>query len=858
MAEVTGSFGSEQIQLNNAATEATLKQLVTAVGILAAKSGGGKSQQDIENELKKFHKQLVSGEKQLKKLNAEEKKATKASQDQTKAAEQQLTTSEKWQKGTGMALKGVDKFSSALQGSVTKITSMVNSISNMGTSFASAGSVFGELPLVGGLLGPVFSAIGAAGDKVYNSFQQVGSVGANFGGSMTAMINAASAAGMTIDQFSALIAKNGDNLRYLGAGTSEGAKRLSQLGKSMRKDFLPLQNQLADLGYNTEDINNGFARYAGMMAKSGGLQGMSNKQLIAQTGQYLKNLDAVSKLTGKSKEALQAEEDARRRDAQYRVAERMIRKEDRATLDMFMGSMEDAEKQAFKEMLATGSMAGEASQKLMQASPEVARALLETAQNARNTGKFSQEQAKATDKALNQAAKATVESGRLTVLGAHMSDQFGDQVTAAYDRAGRTTTLDEQIAKQKEEALKKEQERAKGKGDALDPGKFLKMQQDMAVTANEFTKALATQMPQLQSAFAKLQEFVLGPLLTAFKLLMTHLETITKVVAGLAAGMIIFKGIMKGVELVKDIKSLFKGERGSSSGNPLHVTMDDGPGFDLPGKKKKGGRTKRKPSPRTRNKKGFTNAKPKFNPKSLIKPGIGAVVGLGAQYAGEKLAESGHEKAGAGVSVAGSALEYGSMGAMLGTVVPGVGNVVGGAIGAAIGTGVGLYQNWDTLTKQEPPNPKLIENWAWMAYSGKLKDPKGIPEQYRAGVEALLKKPPAHWKAARDKLVPAPIAAPTTATATTSTTKLDAVKKELEAKTVQDQKAVAAKPKTAAELAAEAQKLTAAKPMTPTQDLGGNDMSGLNMKLAEMIKLQRELLTTTQKQLSVHRNATLA
>jgi hypothetical protein len=322
--------------------------------------------------------------------------------------------------------------------------------------------------------------------------------------------------------------------------------------------------------------------------------------------------------------------------------------------------------------------------------------------------------------------------------------------------------------------------------------------------------------------------------------------------------MLVFKTIMKGAEMVKDIKSLFKGERGSSSSNPMHVTMDDGPDFDMPGKKKKGGRSKRKTSPRSRNKKNI-KVKPKFNPKSLIKPGIGAVVGLGAQYAGDKLAESGHEKAGAGVSVAGSALEYGSMGAMLGTVVPGVGNVVGGAVGAAIGTGIGLYQNWDTLTKPETPDPKHIENWAWMAYSGKLKDPKGIPEQYRAGVEALLKKPPAHWKAARDKLVPAPIAAPTTATASMSTTKLDAVKKELEAKAAQDQKS-ATKPKTAAELAAGVKDVMSAgtKSITPTQDLGGNDVSGLNMKLAEMIKLQRELLTTTQKQLSVHRNATLA
>ena len=55
MADVTGDLGGQPIQLNNAATEATLKQLVQAIGILSAKSGkGAKSQAQLEKELKKF------------------------------------------------------------------------------------------------------------------------------------------------------------------------------------------------------------------------------------------------------------------------------------------------------------------------------------------------------------------------------------------------------------------------------------------------------------------------------------------------------------------------------------------------------------------------------------------------------------------------------------------------------------------------------------------------------------------------------------------------------------------------------------------------------------------------------------
>jgi hypothetical protein len=70
MAEVSGDFGGTPITLNNAATEATLKQLVAAIGILSAKSGKDiKSQKQLDAELKKFYKNLEKSDKTLKKLN---------------------------------------------------------------------------------------------------------------------------------------------------------------------------------------------------------------------------------------------------------------------------------------------------------------------------------------------------------------------------------------------------------------------------------------------------------------------------------------------------------------------------------------------------------------------------------------------------------------------------------------------------------------------------------------------------------------------------------------------------------------------------------------------------------------------
>lgn len=89
----------------------------------------------------------------------------------------------------------------------------------------------------------------------------------------------------------------------------------------------------------------------------------------------------------------------------------------------------------------------------------------------------------------------------------------------------------------------------------------------------------------------------------------------------------------------------------------------------------------------------------------FIKGGLLGLAGIGAEYAGNKLEESGHEKIGAVTKTAGTAAEYAGMGAMAGSFIPGLGTLVGGAIGGAIGTGIGLYENGSKIfSSEEKPN----------------------------------------------------------------------------------------------------------------------------------------------------------
>lgn len=81
----------------------------------------------------------------------------------------------------------------------------------------------------------------------------------------------------------------------------------------------------------------------------------------------------------------------------------------------------------------------------------------------------------------------------------------------------------------------------------------------------------------------------------------------------------------------------------------------------------------------------------------LLKGGVAALGGAALSYGGDKLKEAGYEKTGAAADIAGQAAQWGGTGAMIGSVVPGVGTAIGAGVGAVAGGAYGLYKNWGSL-----------------------------------------------------------------------------------------------------------------------------------------------------------------
>ena len=81
--------------------------------------------------------------------------------------------------------------------------------------------------------------------------------------------------------------------------------------------------------------------------------------------------------------------------------------------------------------------------------------------------------------------------------------------------------------------------------------------------------------------------------------------------------------------------------------------------------------------------------------------GLAALAGEGIQWGGDKLKESGYEKTGKAVGVAGTATKYAGYGAMIGSVIPGVGTAIGAGIGGALGAGKGIYDQYFAGSNKE-------------------------------------------------------------------------------------------------------------------------------------------------------------
>ena len=413
------------------------------------------------------------------------------------------------------------------------MTSLIQEMANVGDSTERAAATLGHIPVVGGLLAGVFGAVASASENVVKSFQTAASVGATFGGSVQAMSAAAGGAGMTLEQFGNLISKNSESLMLLGGTTEEGAKQFSKLAKGIQQS--EVGSELQRLGYSTEQINGGMARYIGMLGKTGALQGMTTQQLVASSGAYMKELDALAKITGVSREAKEQEQQALMRDAKVRAAMSGLDAEQQKQMMSYITSFPKEQQGAIADMIATGNVTTEEAIKLQSMLPGVAQQTMQFGRTLQAGGRISQD-------TLNQAKNSAILEAKDSVKRNKQRGLFDAE-------AGATYVAMADLAAQKVDGYSQaigEQGKAAEKANLAES--LTKAKQRLAEMSNGFQMALANSgaldgLMTVFSAFAGLIMSTVVPVFTKYivpiitNFVVPALQAVFAIASKIAAGL---------------------------------------------------------------------------------------------------------------------------------------------------------------------------------------------------------------------------------------------------------------------------------------------------------------------------------
>lgn len=281
MADVTGRIGNEEVELNNAATEATLKLLLQAS--LAAAKGS---------------------KEELSKIAAMAAKAGLDSDSITQANQAvQATTPQ---------MNALGKASFMLGATFGQVEGILKTVWNTGQLLASgnaqASQVLNNMATM--LPGPLaavtrgLSALASFQEGMLTQYQTLTKAGVNFGGSLTDLRLAASQTYMTMQEFTQLASANAGTFAKMGGSVDAGARAFVGISNTLNKS--EMGTGLRALGYTTQEVNQGLIDYINITGGRTRKELQNTDALAKGATEYLEQLDGLSKLTGESKEALAA------------------------------------------------------------------------------------------------------------------------------------------------------------------------------------------------------------------------------------------------------------------------------------------------------------------------------------------------------------------------------------------------------------------------------------------------------------------------------------------------------------------------------------------------------------------------
>lgn len=288
------NVGGEQ----GVASEITLQKLLVTMELMANKTGA-----DSKMAIKQAKEQY---KKSIKELDKATRSSTKSKKENTKATKKLKDAN----------LQYADVLTNLSLGAMGALTGSVVGLTN---EFLQGGNELADftqhLPVIGQYLGPFAEFL----DNTISTFRELSTVGAGFGNDLTEMRSAAVSVGLTLDEFGSIVMSGTETLRVLGGTVQSGIRRFQGINKELKELETGGFAELRRLGFTVQEVNEGLISYVELQTRLGRQETRSNRELAASAADYLKEVDLLAKVTGKSRKQIEEEMQAQAADAGFRA-----------------------------------------------------------------------------------------------------------------------------------------------------------------------------------------------------------------------------------------------------------------------------------------------------------------------------------------------------------------------------------------------------------------------------------------------------------------------------------------------------------------------------------------------------------
>lgn len=617
MAEVTGIFGNQPVELNNAATEATLRLLLQAT---------------LAN-----NRQTVSSVSQM---------AQRAGLDPERvaAANTGLSGLNRSASISGAVLGGLNQATASLQRGFNQVVSITSTLASGSGQASDVFKMLGQIPGPIGLVANGAALLAQFQEKQLQSYRDLTKIGVNLGGSLTDLRLAAANTYMTMDQFANFMKSNSESIVQLGSTADQGARAFIRTAKEFNES--PTGKNLRALGFTSEEMNSSLVKFMALQGKAGTEDVKITQQVQEATAGYLTQLDALTKVTGISKEKLAQEQKKAEMNAAFQAKLASLAPAEQAKVKAAYDRAAASGIKGATDLVIARTLNLEAQTKeaslLTGVFPEMAMGLARMTDVALDTASTSAD--------VNRAFGDFVISGKNTTDG---QEQFAGALLASGSEIGvifnQVLGLANQATRQ---GFQSSQDIGNAFEKAAEEGKKQQTSQASAAAETEQSmKRLALQIQeQLMPAVANLLPHLNNAASGMAKLAGYLLET-PKALAALGIAV----GGLTAIMIASKIKLAVDSARGATSG-----------GGGTPGGG--GGR--------------------KFGGRLLGGAG-GLLGGFALDKLSEMAEESGNTKTAGALDIGSAALTGAGMGAIFGPAGAAIGGIAGGAYG--------LYKNYDKL-----------------------------------------------------------------------------------------------------------------------------------------------------------------